>query len=64
MPFAGTGCRPFANLVDAGLYALMTIPNGEPPSSVCTCPVSSTTVMSSNCISSFGISSTPNLEEQ
>jgi len=34
---------------------LMTVPNGLPPSIVCSLPLSSTTVTSWNCISSLGI---------
>ena len=36
----------------------MMVPKGEPPSTVCTCPVSSSTSMAANCTSSLGITST------
>ena len=55
---ATAGARPSAVLSDTALNVLTIVPNGEPPSTMCICPVSSSTCISANCISSFGIDST------
>ena len=52
---ANAGARPCISLSLTCLKSMMTVPNGEPPSSLCSWPVSSTTTMLWNCISSFGI---------
>ena len=52
------GAKPSVPRSLSVLKARITVPRGEPPSTIWTCPVSSVTWISSNWISSFGIIST------
>ena len=55
---ASAGALPFTPLFSGIRNPRMIVPSGLPPSILCTCPVSSLTVMLWNCISSFGMFNT------
>ena len=55
---ARAGDMPFVCLSVTFLKPRMIVPRGLPPSRTCSCPESSVTTISPNCISSLGISKT------